>query len=397
MPLEKKLNVLMVTGVYLPEINGAVRQCSQLIENLEECVNYSILTGTNDESLEGCDYIGGVTVNRVFMSKERKIKYIINALKFFLCLIRMLSNNDLVHIHGFSKRNAVVILSSLLLRKKVVIKMTSYGCDDPMSIKNYSLVLWSIFKCCHAYIGISPAFLLSYKASGLKEHKYKYIPNGVDLDRYSPIPKDERKALRLKYNFAEHDNLIIFVGHFSPEKRPALLYKAWVKLCEQNICTKLIFVGHTKDHFEVDAGIAESIRQDGFHRGILSLIYFVEQTLHVDEYLKIADVFVLPSIREGLPNVLLESMACALPCIASDLPGVTDWLIEDGLTGVLFCSDDPNVLAARIAPFFVENGIKKEMGLAARRVMEKNFSSASTSLGVVDLYRKIMGPTYRVF
>ena len=397
MPLENKLNVLMITGVYLPEINGAVRQCSQLIEKLEECVNYSVLTSTNDESLEGCDYIDGVKVIRVFMSKERKLKYIIGSVRFFLCLIRMLSKTDLVHIHGFSKRNAVVILSSVLLRKKIVIKMTSYGQDDPMSIKRYSFFLWSIFKCCHAYIGISPAFFASYQESGLSENKYNSIPNGVDLGRYSPISTVERKALRFEYGFAEHDNLIVFVGHFSPEKRPALLYKAWVRLCEQNICAKLIFIGHTKDNFEVDEGIVESIKQDSFLQGVLSYIYFIEETSNVDDYMKIADVFVLPSIREGLPNVLLEAMSCALPSIVSDLPGVTDWLIEDGVTGVLFASDDPDVLANKIAPFFLANDNKQKMGLAARHSMERNFSFATTSQAVLDLYRKIMAKTYSEF
>ena len=67
MPLENKLNVLMITGVYLPEINGAVLQCSQLINNLEECVNYSVLTCTNDESMEGCDYIDGVRVQLLYL------------------------------------------------------------------------------------------------------------------------------------------------------------------------------------------------------------------------------------------------------------------------------------------------------------------------------------------
>jgi glycosyltransferase involved in cell wall biosynthesis len=389
MPLENKLNVLMITGVYLPEINGAVLQCSQLINKLEECVNYSVLTCTNDESMEGCDYIDGVRVTRIFMSKERKLKYIIGAARFFLCLTMMLRKTDLVHIHGFSKRNAIVILSSMLLRKKVVIKMTSYGHDDAMSIKNYSPILWSIFKCCHAYIGISPAFLASYQESGLSEHKYNFIPNGVNLDRYSPISTAERKELRGAYGFAEHDNLIVFVGHFSPEKRPTLLYKAWVRLCKQNIFAKLIFIGHTKDNFEVDEGIAESIKQDGFLRGVLSLIHFVEETPKVEDYMKIADVFVLPSIREGMPNVLLEAMACALPVIVSDLPGVTDWLIEDGVTGVLFSSDDPDVLANTISPFFMTSGNKQKMGMAARHCMERNFSFALTSQGVLDLYRKM--------
>ena len=87
---EKKLNVLMITGVYLPEINGAVLQCSQLINNLGKAVNYSVLTGTNDESTYGCVDVDSVSVTRVFMPKRRKFKYIIGAAWFYIQLIRKL-------------------------------------------------------------------------------------------------------------------------------------------------------------------------------------------------------------------------------------------------------------------------------------------------------------------
>ena len=393
--MANELNVLMVTGVYLPEVNGALLQCSQLINILGKSVKYSVLTGTSDELSNGCDYIDGVSVTRVYMPKRQKLKFFIGAVRFYICLISMLRETDLVHIHGFSKRNAVVILIGWVLRKRVIIKMTSYGHDDPLSIKNGSPVFWKIFKFCHAYIGISPAFLASYQKAGLSEHKYSFIPNGVDLNRYSPVSTNERKALRNKYGFAEHDKVIIFVGHFSPEKRPMLLYRAWVKLCEQDIYVKIIFIGHTGNHFEVDARIIDTIKLDALQRGILPLVRIVEETPYVDEYMKIADVFVLPSIREGLPNALLEAMACALPCVVSDLPGVTDWLVDDGETGILFRSDDSDVLAEKIAPYVVENVVHQKMGMAARQFMEGNFSSAATSQRVLDLYRRTMGQTFR--
>ena len=388
MSIEKKINVLMVTGAYLPEINGAVRQCSLLINTLGKSVKYSILTGTSNKSNNGYDFVDGVSVIRVFMPKLRKFKPFIGAVQFYFHLIRILREVDLVHIHGFSKRNAIAILISRVLQKKVVLKMTSYGHDDPISIKSGTSVLWKIFKLCHAYIGISPAFLESYQKAGLLEHKYSFIPNGVDLDRYSSVSPNERQALKEKYGFATHDRLIIFVGHFSPEKRPMLIYKAWNRLCDQNINAKLIFIGRTRNNFEVDDGIIEAIKQDAIQRGTIQLIHFVESTPNVDEYLKIADVFVHPSIREGMPNALLEAMACALPCVVSDLPGVTDWLVDDGKTGILFRSNDPDTLARKIAPYLVENDFHQIIGLAARQFMVDNFSCASTSQRVLELYRR---------
>lgn len=396
MLFKEKLNVLMITGVYLPESNGAVLQCSQLISNIGHSIHFSVLTGTNNEVFGGSDYVEEVSVTRVLIQKGQKLGYIAGAVRFFIQLTKLLKNTDLVHIHGFSRRNAIVIAISRILNKKVILKMTSFGHDDPLSIKESSpTFFWQLFKCCHAYIGLSPAFAISYQKAGLLEERYNFIPNGVDLDRYFPVSKNEKMALRQKYGFTEDDKIIIFVGHFSREKRPMLLYKAWVRLCEQEIGAKIIFIGHTENHFEVDDEIIKTIKQDALQRGILPLIRFVEKTSHVDEYMKIADLFVLPSIREGLPNVLLEAMACALPCVVSDLLGVTDWLIDDGATGVLFRSDDPDVLAGKITPYFAEHGIQQKMGVAARHFMESNFSCASTSQRVLDLYRKTMGQTSR--
>ena len=104
--------------------------------------------------------------------------------------------------------------------------------------------------------------------------------------------------------------------------------------------------------------------------------------------------FVLLSIREGLPNVLLEAMACTLPCVVSDLLGMTYWLIHDGVTDALFHSDDHDVLIRKISPHFAEHGIQQRMGLAARHFMENNFSGASTSQKLLNLYILTIGLTF---
>lgn len=387
-----KIDVLMITGVYYPEINGAVLQCAQLIRTLGKSIHVSVLTGTNNQASDGSDYVEGISVTRVLIPKAQKLEYIVGGIRFAARLARLLAKTNLVHIHGFSRRNAIVIAICRLFNKKVILKMTSFGHDDPVSVRNRELpIFWLLFKCCHAYIGLSPAFATSYGESRLPRHKYNFIPNAVDLDRYSPVPKGERKALRSKYGFTENDRVILFVGHFSPEKRPLLLYRAWTTLCEQHIHAKIVFIGRTKSFYEVDDEIIEIMKRDAVRRGILSFIHFVESTLHVDEYMKIADVFVLPSIREGLPNVLLEAMACELACIVANLPGVTDWLIDDGKTGILFSSDNSDVLAEKIAPFVTARATERQMGLAARLSVESGFSCASTSMKVLDLYRRTVG------
>lgn len=383
---DKKINILMITGVYLPEINGAVLQCHQLINKLKNFFNFSILTSTNNKSLNKYSYIGDIPVNRIHIIKDNKIEYILGTIKYFTFLIKLFIETDLIHIHGFSKKNSIVILFGVLFRKKIILKMTSFGHDDSLSIKNKSIISWFLFRLCDLYIGISPAFLISYNKSGLPINKYIHIPNGVDTLKYSPISQIEKLALKFKLGYAEQDKIILFIGHFSPDKRPDFLYKAWINLCERDLYSKILFIGITENHYEVDEKIIYSIREDSIIRGLNSHIKFIEKTSIIDEYLKIANVFVLPSLREGLPNVLLEAMASAVPCVVNNLPGVTDWLIDDMVTGILFSTDDPKVLADKISPFLLDNEVNNIMGLAARSHVEKRFS--------LDLSCKILSEQY---
>ena len=109
----RKLNILMVTGVYLPEFNGAVLQCDQIVKSLSESFNFTILCSTNDALLAGSDCIEGVRVYRVFMPQYNKFKFLIGAFNFYKYILNSLKKIDLIHIHGYSKRNSIIILIPL--------------------------------------------------------------------------------------------------------------------------------------------------------------------------------------------------------------------------------------------------------------------------------------------
>jgi len=222
----------------------------------------------------------------------------------------------------------------------------------------------------------------------LPKDKYNFIPNCVDLNKFSPSKLDEKKRLKSKYGFADSDRIVLFVGHFSIEKRPLLAYKIWLELQHINLNVKLIFVGVTKNLFEVDDSIVDAIKSDAANQDVLSSISFVENTFNVHEYMKMADIFLLPSLREGLPNVLLEAMACALPCFVTNIVGVTDWIVENNRSGFLINSDNPVVWAEKIKPYILDLA-SPEIGFEARRIVENKFSSAMTALAVNNLYKKI--------
>jgi len=388
--MNNNINVLMITGVYLPEINGAVLQCNKIIELLNSKINFTVLTGTNDKKIKINDRINDVNIKRIYINKLNFVVYILCILKYIYFLLILLKHNHIIHIHGYSKKNAVVIILSKILNKKIIIKMTSYGYDDPLSIKKHSLLFWKIFQLCDHFIGISPLFYDSYKTAKLSLNKYSHIANGVDITKFKNYSDDEKDKLRLKYKFKSIDKIILFIGHFSIEKQPLLLYEAWKRLSKKNFNTKLILIGRTHNFFEVDSNIYYYIKKNSANLEIANDITFVEQTNEICEYLNLADIFVLPSKREGLPNVLLEAMACSVPCIVSRLPTIADWLIKDQINGFLFNIDDVNELQNKIEYCLNNSNRIKSIGVTARNLIHSDFNIIENSKLHYYLYRKIM-------
>jgi glycosyltransferase involved in cell wall biosynthesis len=111
---------------------------------------------------------------------------------------------------------------------------------------------------------------------------------------------------------------------------------------------------------------------------------------HVDEIEKLyrtADVFILPSKSEGMPNVVLEAMASGLPCVATRVSGILE-LIEEGKTGFTFAVDD--VQGFHHALLNILNGNIRNMGKRARERVKKEFSFLVIAERYERLYKKLL-------
>jgi glycosyltransferase involved in cell wall biosynthesis len=104
--------------------------------------------------------------------------------------------------------------------------------------------------------------------------------------------------------------------------------------------------------------------------------------------LRMADLFVFPSLTEGMPNALLEAMAAGLPIVATDVPGNRD-LIEGGENGLLVAPRQPRLLADAIAMLLKNKRMAQELGRQAARTVDERFHVASTYRGYIDLYRAV--------
>lgn len=383
--------VLMVTGAYHPETSGASLQCRQLIRRLSGRAEFLVLTTTTDASLPAEDRVDETDVSRVFVDPTSATSKATAAMRLGAAFTRLRDRFDIVHLHGFSQKTMLVMAMARAFGKRIAIKLTSFGHDDAVSMRQRGMAAFEFYQRADLFIAVSPRFEAAHRAAGLAPERYVSIPNGVDLDRFRPAPASGRQHARRALGLDPNRPVVLFVGFFSREKRPDLLYQAWTDVSERGLASTLLLVGPTRStYYEIDAGMAKALKTDAAQRGLLDRIVFVEHTHAIEQCYHAADIFALPTLREGMPNVVLESMACAVPPIVTNLGGVTDWIVDDGKTGLLVPPNDRAALADAMATLLQHDARREAMGHAARASVAERFSAATTADLTLASYQTLL-------
>jgi mannosyltransferase len=211
------------------------------------------------------------------------------------------------------------------------------------------------------------------------------------MQRFRPAIAGEPRRLRRELGLPEEGVLILFVGFFSADKGPHVLFESWRRIAGAGGAdTSLVYLGATESrYYEVDPTLAKDIRDAADREGLSDRIVFVEETRIIEQYYRAADVFVFPSRREAFGMALVEAMASGLPCIASRLPGVTDEIVQDGDTGWLVEPGDTDALSAALARLLGDRENARRMGRAARQAVESRFAIEHTARRTLAAYRRV--------
>ena len=220
------------------------------------------------------------------------------------------------------------------------------------------------------FVGISPRLFDAIRDDADWGRRPRaLIPNAVDLGVLSPATTSERWRLRQRFKWESDEVVFLFVGVFSCDKGVGDLLDAWDLLAPGfRGRARLVLAG---GHFGRAANLFLFERAEEMPR-VDALGQVGPQT--VAELLRAADIFVLPSYGEGLPNALLEAMACGLPGIVSRLEGINDYLIEDGVRGRLVPIGDPTRLSEALLEAIVDLPAMQKRGANGRRWIEEHAS-----------------------
>ncbi len=217
---------------------------------------------------------------------------------------------------------------------------------------------------------------------GLPEDAITVIHNGVDTERFRP-PTGERALLPA--GFAPQGALVIgAVGRLERIKDQVTLARAFVRLIEDQPRlrerVRLAIIG--------DGGLRAEIESILAAAGATELAWLPGFLDDMPALYRMFDVFVLPSLREGISNTLLEAMGSGLPIIATRVGGNPE-LVEDGVSGQLVPSDDAPALARAIARYVDDPGLAQRHGAAARRCALDRFTIPAMVANYRRLYESL--------
>ena len=385
-------SVLLIAGAYHPEISASGLQCQAVAAALRGRARFSVLVTAVNSTLAPDEVIDDVPVSRVIVDVRSRFSKAAASVHLVSRLAQMRSTLDVIHVHGLSQKNVPVALMARAIGKPIVLTLHTSGQDEPQVARAQgSLARWA-FDSARLVLPVSPNLVRRCEEGGINASAVRLTPNGVDTNRFRPATSDERARLRCELQWPDRDPVIVFVGFFSRDKRPDLLFRAWSRLAAEGRLSKLVYIGATAStYFEIDRSMAAQIRAEAARLGRADDVLFVEATHAVDRYLRAADVFVLSSVREAHPVALLEAMSCGLPVIASRLPGSTDVIIENGVNGCLVEPDDESAMANALSAMLRNPAMAGAMGSRARDSVVSRYDIRQTAERWLDAYHAVLG------
>ena len=233
----------------------------------------------------------------------------------------------------------------------------------------------------HRYIALSRDTQIYLNRSvGINSRRICQIYNGVDTQTFVPA---SIAARRVELPFREENLFVVgTVGRLEAVKDQGLLARAFVRALaiapDMRPYLRLVIVGDGFLRAEIEALVREA--------GCQKMVWLAGAREDIPELLRSFDLFVLPSLAEGISNTILEAMASGLPVVATNVGGNSE-LVDDGITGALVASGDIEALARAILQYAAAPEKSRTQGHAGRIRAEQKFSIESMVANYASLYR----------
>jgi glycosyltransferase involved in cell wall biosynthesis len=273
--------------------------------------------------------------------------------------------------HFLYPDGAAAVILGRCLGLPVVI--TARGSDVNVKAQNAVMRRWIRWSArnCSAIVTVSQALADSLGELGIVATVLEVLPNGVDLDKFRPQDRDACRA-----EFGLSGKVVVSVGHLVPEKGHQIAIEAIVTLPD----VELLIVGEGPER--------ASLERQAHKLGVERRVRFLGLVPHRDmaKIYNLADALVLPSLREGMPNVILESIACGTRVVATDVGGIGEVIVSP-VAGRLMRERTAAALSEALAAVLSE-----EVPVARIRAFAERFGWSAVIDRQLALYRRVLDP-----
>jgi glycosyltransferase involved in cell wall biosynthesis len=292
------------------------------------------------------------------------------------------------------RRQRIDLVHSFLFHMNVLgtlaARLTGRPCIASLRSVHYDFATWYrrwawrlVARCATAITAVSwQARDTLCLHTGIAAERVTVIPNGVDTDRFRPGPK---RGL-LQSAGVPSDALVIgTVGRLDPVKGHCYLLEAAAEVVKAHPQCHFVLIGNGSSAAVAEiAGQAARLRLDGH-------VHLLGSREDGPELLREMDMFVLPSVSEGMSNALLEAMATGLPCVVTSVGGNRE-VVEGGRSGAVVEPRDARGLAAAVSEMVVDPRLRVRLGVSARTLVCQRFTLAGVTERHHTLYTSLLAP-----
>ncbi|MDP8218135.1 MAG: glycosyltransferase family 4 protein [Candidatus Theseobacter exili] len=294
-------------------------------------------------------------------------------ISFLFSAYRAARSCDIIHAHWIFSG-----FIGLIIRGKKPLVLSIRGSDLNM-IQNHNLlkkISYTILLKADEIITVSEDLHNKVVNMGIPASKIHTVPNGIDFESFKPRSKDEARE---KLNIPMNSRIVLYIGRLIPLKGIEYLIEA-IKKIEKKNNLKVYLIGEGNYRHELEDQ-AKSIQN--------TIVFCGQQPPSlIPVWLNAADIFVLPSLSEGRPNVVLEALAIGIPVIATKVGGIPE-LIKDDLNGFLVPAKSSVSLAERLNLLLSDKTVMYKFKKNSRQILkDAGLSWKNSASQHLDIYNK---------
>ncbi|HEY8188550.1 MAG TPA: glycosyltransferase family 4 protein [Pyrinomonadaceae bacterium] len=360
------MRVVMLSNSFPPQVGGIEAHVTNLAQSLAAQGNQvRVVTARRNKAERIRDTLAGLNVTRVpqlNLPKMLTAQYLAFSTALLIAL-RARGQADVVHYHTFWPDAFTAFVINKFVPTVYTVHESRFLIMSEQSESRRKLEL--ALRPFQGIIAPSTELLNVARQLGVSSNRSAYIPNAVDANKFSP--NVARGTLRELCNIPSDHVLILCPRRLVPKNGVEFLMESLPLIRQRLERISVVIVGDGPERQKLEARACELGLQD-------SIVFLGSRSNdELPAFYADADIVAIPSLKEATSIAGLEAMAAARAVVATRVGGLPE-IIEDGVTGLLVPPRDPEALAVAITRVLEEPELRRQLGLAARARVEKEFT-----------------------